>query len=88
MGLVVASAVFAFTHFNAGMPTPSTQASIAKTTRVLQPTATIQSHIRISNASFSFTAAGDYGQTSYTTANLNYIARSRVNFPGTGGLRL
>ena len=80
MGLVVASAVFAFTHFNSGMPTPPTQASIAKTTRVLQPTATIQSHIRISNASFSFTAAGDYGQTSYTTANLNYIARSRVNF--------
>ena len=55
MGLVVASAVFAFAHFNAGMPTPSTQASIVKTTRVLQPTATIQSHLRISNASFSFT---------------------------------
>jgi len=30
--------------------------------------------------SFSFTAAGDYGQTSYTTANLKYIAQSGVNF--------
>ncbi|MEO9056887.1 MAG: hypothetical protein ABI396_01795 [Ktedonobacteraceae bacterium] len=33
-----------------------------------------------STSGFSFTAAGDYGQTSYTTANLNYIARSGVNF--------
>jgi Calcineurin-like phosphoesterase len=30
--------------------------------------------------SFSFTAAGDYGQTNYTTANLKYIAQSGVNF--------
>ncbi len=28
-----------------------------------------------SNYSFGFTVAGDYGQTSYTTANLNYIAQ-------------
>ena len=31
-------------------------------------------------ASFSFTAAGDYGQTNYTTANLKYIAHSGVSF--------
>jgi hypothetical protein len=80
IGLVVASTVFVFTHFNAGMPTPSNQASILKATRVVTPTAIIHSHVRISNPSFSFTAAGDYGQTSYTTANLNYIARSEVNF--------
>src|SRR5207302_280863 len=30
--------------------------------------------------SFSFTAAGDYGQTSHTDANLNYIAKAGVNF--------
>ena len=30
--------------------------------------------------SFSFTAAGDYAQTGYTSANLNYIARSGVSF--------
>ncbi len=33
-----------------------------------------------SNSSFRFTAAGDYGQTSATTANLQYMARSGVNF--------
>ena len=31
-------------------------------------------------AGFSFTAAGDYGQTNYTTANLTYIAKSGVKF--------
>src|ERR1051326_1020150 len=31
-------------------------------------------------SSFSFTAAGDYGQTPYTTANLDYIAGGKVNF--------
>jgi len=31
-------------------------------------------------SSFSFTAAGDYGQTNYTTANLKYIASSGVKF--------
>ena len=30
--------------------------------------------------SFSFTAAGDYGHTSHTDANLNYIAKSGVSF--------
>jgi hypothetical protein len=33
-----------------------------------------------SQLSFRFTAAGDYGQTSFTTANLDYIAKSKVNF--------
>ncbi len=32
------------------------------------------------NSSFSFTAVGDYGQTSSTTANLNYIAGSGTSF--------
>jgi len=31
-------------------------------------------------ASFSFTAVSDYGQTSHTTTNLNYIATSGVSF--------
>jgi hypothetical protein len=30
--------------------------------------------------SFSFTAVGDYAETNYTTANLNYIAHSGANF--------
>lgn len=29
---------------------------------------------------FTFTAAGDYGQTNYTTANLKYIAKSGASF--------
>ena len=33
-----------------------------------------------STPSFSFSYAGDYDQTAQTTANLNYIARSGVNF--------
>src|ERR1700736_1810235 len=41
------------------------------------PTAT--THTQVSS-DFSFTAAGDYGQTSYTTANLNYIAHSGAKF--------
>src|SRR6266571_3095999 len=32
------------------------------------------------DSSFSFTAAGDYGQTNSTTANLNYIAGSGASF--------
>src|SRR5713226_7872052 len=32
------------------------------------------------STSFSFTAAGDYGHTNHTTANLNYIATSGVSF--------
>ena len=32
------------------------------------------------DSSFSFTAAGDYGQTSSTTANLNYIAGTGASF--------
>src|SRR5436309_2437501 len=32
------------------------------------------------DSSFSFTAVGDYGQTSSTTANLNYIAGSGTSF--------
>ena len=35
---------------------------------------------RQAGASFKFTAAGDYGQTNYTTANLTYIAHSGVSF--------
>jgi predicted phosphodiesterase len=31
-------------------------------------------------SSFSFTALGDYAETNYTTANLNYIAQSGVSF--------
>lgn len=52
-----------------------------------KPTATTQSKTGTqgktgtqSLTSFSFTAAGDYGQTSATTANLSYMARSGVNF--------
>src|SRR5436305_14839673 len=35
---------------------------------------------RAGQASFSFTAAGDYGQSSNTTANLTYIAHSGASF--------
>src|SRR5712691_330784 len=81
VGLVVESAVFAFTYFNAGIPNPSTKPSAVQATPVLKPSATIQSKVVTkSDSSFRFTAAGDYGQTSYTTANLNYIAHSGVNF--------
>ncbi len=81
LGLVVESTVFAFMYFNVGTPTPPTKTNTVQATQVLKPTATIQSkNVTKSNSSFRFTAAGDYGQTSYTTANLNYIARSGVNF--------
>src|SRR5436305_5543645 len=33
-----------------------------------------------SATTFRFTAAGDYAQTNYTTANLNYIGQSGANF--------
>jgi Calcineurin-like phosphoesterase len=32
------------------------------------------------NTSFSFTSVGDYGESSYTTANLNYIGKSGAKF--------
>ncbi len=35
---------------------------------------------RLAGTSFKFTAAGDYGQTNYTTANLTYIAHSGASF--------
>lgn len=34
----------------------------------------------LAGSGFSFTAAGDYSQTNYTTANLNYIAKSGAKF--------
>ena len=94
VGLVIASTLFIFvringgnpgspTHpslFNGGNPKPPTHLSlsgtpIVKATQILKPTATAKV-----GPDFSFTAAGDYGQTSYTTANLNYLARSGVKF--------
>ncbi|HLX55479.1 MAG TPA: hypothetical protein VKR83_00495 [Ktedonobacteraceae bacterium] len=78
--LVGGSAFFALAHSNAGIPTPSTKPGAVKATQALKPTATTQSKSAKPNPDFSFTAAGDYGQTSYTTANLNYIARSGVKF--------
>lgn len=94
VGLVVASTVFVFTHINTGNPPPSTKSfinepSIVKAaqpnvvTLLPKPTATPLSTSKTvlnSTTSFRFTAAGDYGQTNYTTANLNYIAQSGVNF--------
>ena len=94
VGLVVASTVLAFTLLNTGSPPPSTnpfsnEPSIVKAppanviTLVPNPTATPLSTSKTGHnrtSSFRFTAAGDYGQTSYTTANLNYIAQAGVNF--------
>jgi hypothetical protein len=81
VGLVVASTLFVFTHFNPGIQTRPTKPNIMKAIQVLKPAATTQNKFATKrNSSFRFTAAGDYGQTSYTTANLNYIARSGVNF--------
>ncbi len=45
------------------------------TTVAKKPTPTAQP-----DPGFTFTAAGDYGQTNYTTANLKYIAHSGVKF--------
>ena len=81
--LVIASSFFAFMHFRSVGPTSpiQTRSSTVKSTPVLKPTAPKRPNItETSNSSFSFTAAGDYGQTSYTTANLNYIAKAKVNF--------
>ena len=51
------------------LPKPTATTPLSKTKTVVNST-----------SGFRFTAAGDYGQTSYTTANLNYIAQSGVNF--------
>jgi len=80
VGLVIASTLFILTRINGGNATPPTPPSLTGThlvtaTQPLKPTA-----ITMFNPDFSFTAAGDYGQTSYTTANLNYIARSGAKF--------
>src|SRR2546425_10693624 len=78
--LVAASTLLTFIHFSTGMHAAPTKPGIAKATQAPQPTATPQSTVIKSEPSFSFTAAGDYGQTSYTTANLDRIAKSGVKF--------
>jgi hypothetical protein len=83
VGLVIASAFFVFTQISRH---PQKQElvglGISKGTSVQKPTsiAASESGGTESSVSFSFTAAGDYGQTSHTDANLNYIAKSGVRF--------
>ncbi len=83
VGLVIASTLFILMRINGGNASPTTTPSltgthIVKTTQPLKATATTQ--VTQVSSDFSFTAAGDYGQTSYTTANLNYIAHSGAKF--------
>ena len=80
VGLVVASTLLIFMHFSTGMHAAPAKPGIGKATQTPKPTATPQSTVTKSEPSFSFTAAGDYGQTSYTTANLDRIAKSGVKF--------
>src|SRR5579884_1008175 len=56
----------------AGVTSGSATPNASVTPTASSPTPTI--------TSFSFTAAGDYAQTGYTTANLNYIAHAGVSF--------
>src|SRR5579859_5972522 len=72
-------AAFALNHSKG----PQLQSTI-KATKVLptpSPTATPTPRV---DPGFSFTVAGDYGQTNYTTANLNYIEQKytakKINF--------
>src|SRR2546421_7805337 len=79
-GLVIVSSIFVFARFRSERPTSLTQSSTARSSPVIKPTSSTHSNVTESKPGFRFTAAGDYGQTSYTTANLNYIAHSKVNF--------
>lgn len=60
---------------------PPLQSHIKSTRVIPTPTATATPKV---DPSISFTMAGDYGQTNYTTANLNYIAQQyktkKINF--------
>jgi calcineurin-like phosphoesterase family protein len=81
--LVVASVLFAFTQVSKQSQTQKlVSLNINKGTLNRKPTsiAASESEGAEVGVSFSFTAAGDYGQTSHTDANLNYIAKSGVNF--------
>src|SRR2546430_12969815 len=80
IGLVIASALLTFIRFSTGMHAAPTQLKpgVRKATQAPKPTATSQSNVIKSEPGFSFTATGDYGQTNYTTANLDRIAKSGV----------
>ena len=71
--LGVGSTLFTLVYLGKGTETlrrtiPGKGMSIATSTTVKKPTSTAQP-----DSSFSFTAAGDYGQTTYTTENLQKI---------------
>jgi hypothetical protein len=85
VGLVIASTLFILWHSIVGMAPPPTKPSLhelntVKGTQLVKPSATSKNDRTKVNPDFSFTAAGDYGQTSYTTANLSYIAHSGAKF--------
>lgn len=79
--LGVGSTLFTLAYFGKGTGTSGqTVPGLSKgkptaTSAAKKPTATATPE-----TSFTFTAAGDYGQTSYTTKNLKYIAQAKVNF--------
>jgi len=81
MVLVAASALLAFSYYGEANSTSRLPShSTSKGTYARKPTSAPSRKQVIPGRGFSFTAAGDYGQTNYTTANLNYIAHAGVNF--------
>lgn len=82
VALVVGSSLFAIAYFTRGTQTPHSSTittTISKGTKAQQPTSVSTNQIQ-NGSGFTFTAAGDYGQTNYTTANLNYITHSGASF--------
>lgn len=79
--VVVTASVLAAFALNHNSKEPQPQSHIKPTRTTPSPTATPTPKI---DPSFGFTVAGDYGQTNYTTANLNYIAQQynakKINF--------
>src|SRR5438067_1129627 len=81
--LVATSVFFAFAQASKHSQTQRlVSLSINKGTLNQKPTSVAASESEGAEVgvSFSFTAAGDYGQTSHTDTNLNYIAKAGVNF--------
>lgn len=79
--LVVVSLFFTFARVNKGAQTRTpTSLSVSKGTPTQKPTIAPIGNEVTEIIGFSFSAAGDYGQTSHTDANLSYIAKASVNF--------
>jgi len=81
--VVVTASVFAAFALNHSSKEPQPQSHINPTRAIPTPSPTATATPKV-DPGFSFTEAGDYGQTNYTTANLNYIAQQytahKINF--------